>query len=60
MLTHLRILKWIQYAVDNITNNYFTGITVKEIALTNLVERRREGSGREEKGDGGRKEKGSG
>ena len=33
MLTNLRILKyglWIQYAVDKITNNYFTG-TVKEI-----------------------------
>ena len=33
MLTNLRIFKyglWIQYAVDKITNNYFTG-TVKEI-----------------------------
>ena len=43
MLTNLRIFKyglWIQYAVDKITNNYFTG-TVKEITyprvpLTNL------------------------
>ena len=31
MLTNLRILK---YAVDKITNNYFTG-TVKEIGLGN-------------------------
>ena len=43
MLTNLRMLKyglWIQYAVDKITINYFTG-TVKEISksrvpLTNL------------------------
>ena len=38
MLTNLRILKyglWIQYAVDKITNNYFTG-TVKEITSGSL------------------------